>query len=158
MTGTTEPRPRIYIDTNIFIYAVEGEAATAPPSRALLAALRGRPGTAVSSEITLAEVLAPPRRPDALPVAVKRRVYLDMLAWSGLVELVPVSRDILVSTADVRSTARLRLPDAIHLATAIHARCGFFVCGDDDFQSLPAAMKRIRPTTTEIDQLLRTLA
>ena len=58
----------IYIDTNVFIYAVEGASDTAAPSRRLMEALSERPGTAMTSEITLAELLAPAKRQDALPL------------------------------------------------------------------------------------------
>jgi len=154
----TEPSHSIYIDTNIFVYAVEGVAETAAPSKKLIEALRRRHGAAITSEITLAELLAPTRRPDALPTQVKRSVYLDLVVESGIFDLVPVRRDILIQTADIRIGRKIKLPDAIHLATAVHAGCGFFVCEDDDFRSLPGEMRRVRPTMRDIDGLLRDIA
>src|ERR1700744_1896332 len=99
--GMIESSPSlIYLDTNFFIKAVEGLDDAAAPAKTLIEALRQqRAGIAATSEITFAEVLAPPKRPDALPLHVKRRVYLDLLLWSGFVALIPVSRDILIETA-----------------------------------------------------------
>jgi predicted nucleic acid-binding protein len=120
--------------------------------------LREHRGIAVTSEITLAEVLAPPTRKDALQLRVKKRVYLDLLLWSQVFNLVPVSRDILIETAHLRTMATLKLPDAIHLVTAIRSNCKFFVCNDGDFKKLPTGMKRVRPNMHEIGDLLRKIA
>jgi len=148
----------VYLETNFFIKAVEGteEASTAP--KKLIEVLRSRPGVAVTSEITFAEVLAPPKRTDALPLHVKRRVYLDLLLWSRFVVLVPVSRDILLETADLRSVARMKRPDAIHLVSAIHRNCRYLVSGDSDFDKLPDGMTRVNTDERGIEGLLQVLA
>jgi hypothetical protein len=57
MTDATVSRA-VYLETNFFIKAVEGTASAAP--KRLIEALRTRPGIAMTSEITLAEALAPP--------------------------------------------------------------------------------------------------
>jgi predicted nucleic acid-binding protein len=56
----------IYLDSNPIIYLVEGEPVISDPLKPLFEALRNKPQTAVTSELTLAEVLAPARRKDAL--------------------------------------------------------------------------------------------
>ena len=89
------PSSLFYLDTNVFIKAVEGLDEDATPAKTLIKALRNRrSGIAATSEITFAEVLAPPKRPDALPLHMKRRAYLDLLLWCGFVSLLPVTRDI----------------------------------------------------------------
>ena len=47
---------RVYLDANIFIYAVEGFAAHAASIQALLAAMDAGEVVAVTSELTVAEV------------------------------------------------------------------------------------------------------
>jgi predicted nucleic acid-binding protein len=148
----------VYLETNFFIKAVEGTVEASIPPKKLIEVLRVRPGMAVTSEITLAETLAPPRRADALPLHIKRRAYLDLIVWSGFVTLIPVSRDILIETADLRSVARLKLPDAIHLVSAIRGKCGYLVSNDGDFNKLPEGMARVKPDENGIDGLLRALA
>jgi predicted nucleic acid-binding protein len=134
----------VYLDTNVFIKAVEGTDEAGAPSKALIDVLRNRrAGIAVTSEITLAEVLALSRRPDAAPLHIKRPAYLDLLVWSGLFTLIPVSRDVLLQTAELRETANLKLPDAIHLVSAVRARCRFFVSADKDFEKMPKGMELV---------------
>jgi predicted nucleic acid-binding protein len=150
--------PAIYIDANVFINAVEGIAEASAAPKRLLSALRAHPGVAATSEITFAEVLAPPQRADALPLHVKRRAYLDLLLWSGFIKLIPVSRDVLIETADLRVVARLKLPDAIHIASAIRGGCRYVVSNDEDFRKLPKNMTLVKPDEQEIDALLKDTA
>lgn len=151
-------RQAIYLETNFFIRAVEGTAETGAASKKLIAHLRSRPGIGVTSEITFAETFAPAQREDALPLHIKRRVYLDLLLWSGFISLIPVSRDILIETADLRAVARLKLPDAIHLVSAIHAKCRYLVSNDADFKRLPSGMEQVKPDDEGIEALLKILA
>jgi len=152
------PDPVVYVDANVFIRAVEGTEEVSSPAKTFLAYLRANKNVALTSELTLAEVLAPPSRPDALPLHIKRRVYLDLLSWSSLVSPVPVTRDILIETADLRAVAGMKLPDAIRLVSAIRGRCCYFVSSDTDFSKLPQGMKLIRPDAVGIDGLLKELA
>lgn len=149
----------IYLDTNVFIKAVEGLDEAASPAKKLIWALRQQPpGIAATSEITFAEVLAPSRQADALPLHTKRRTYLDLLLWSGFVTLVPVTRDILIETASLRQLGRLKLPDAIHLASAIQVRCRFFVSADRDFDKVPGDMQRMNCDDDGLSRLLSELS
>lgn len=156
----TETYPNlIYLDTNVFIKAVEGLDEAAAPAKILIQALRDRrSGIAATSEITFAEVLAPAKRPDALPLHTKRRAYLDLLLWSGFVALIPVNRDILIETAALRATGRFKLPDAIHLVSAIRARCRFFVSADRDFDKMPEGMERVNCNHNDLPRLLKALS
>ena len=151
-------RPPVYLETNFFIKAVEGTADTAGPPKKLLGLLRGRPGLACTSELTFAETLVPPKRPDALPLQVKRRVYLDLLIWSAFITLIPVTRDVLIETADLRAMNRMKLADAIHLVSAIRAGCQYVVTSDSDFKNVPVGIERIEPDDAGIEHLLSELA
>jgi predicted nucleic acid-binding protein len=156
---TEPPSSLIYLDTNIFIKAVEGLDEAATPAKVLIKALRHRrSGIAATSEITFAEVLAPPKRPDALPLQIKRRAYLDLLLWSRFVALVPVSRDILIETAALRATGSFKLPDAVHLVSAIRVGCRFFVSADRDFDKMPEGMERVSCDHDGLPRLLEGLS
>jgi predicted nucleic acid-binding protein len=158
MTDHITTNRRVYVDSNVLIYAVEGVPATAGPAKELIKFLRTQRGLMFTSEITLAEVLAPSKRRGAWPLQAKRRAYLDLLVFSGTVNLVPITREILIHTADLRKIAPLKLPDAIHLETAIRSKCGFLVTGDTDFKKLPSGMKKVNPDEPGIRNLLRALA
>jgi predicted nucleic acid-binding protein len=151
----TDPTASIvYLDTNIFIKAIEGTDEASGPVKGLIRVLRDqRAGIAATSEITLAEVLASPKRADALPLQVKRRVYPDLLVWSAFISLIQVSRDILIETADVNAVARFKLPDAIHLVSAMRSGCRFLVSADKHFDKLPQGMERINPDENSLSRL-----
>ena len=145
-----------YLDANVFIQAVEGTTEAASPAKALIAALyAARPGLAVTSEYTLAEVLATPKRLDAAPLTIKRKAYLDLILWSGIFTMIPVSRLILLDTADLRATTNLRLPDSIHAVSARHAGCRWLISDDKDFDKLPDGIGRLDCSADNLPLLLR---
>lgn len=149
----------VYLDTNAFIYALEGEDALSAPMQELFAQLRKRPGKGVTSELTLAEALAPSRKGIRRPSHIKR-LYLDLIMHSGFISLVPVTRSILLETTKLRATratGKLRLLDAIHLATAIREGCPHFVTGDRGIPALPRGMRRVRPELSAVRTLIKGL-
>lgn len=149
----------LYLDTNVFIMAVEGTGEAAAPAKGLMAFLRNRAaGIAVTSEITLAEVLATSKRPGAASLQVKRPAYLDLLVWSGFFSLLPVSRSILLETAELRAAVNLKLPDAIHLASALQAGCRYFVTADKDFDGMPKGIERVNCDQDSMSRLIQDLS
>jgi len=151
-------KPLIYLDANPFIYALEGAPAISAPLKALFETLRGQPGSAVTSELTLAEVLAPSKGRKRTPQL--KRAYLDLMVWSRFIELQPVSRGILFETVNLRTTratARLKLPDAIHLATAIRSQCRFLMSGDKGIP-VPRGMVHAKPDAASIANIVKELA
>jgi predicted nucleic acid-binding protein len=150
-------RPLVYFDANAFIYGLEGTPDIAEPIIRLLTALRERPGAAVTSELVLGEVLAPVRRRGATPVSRKRQMYLNLLVFNTFFELRPVTREIIVETADIREVTNLKLIDAIHVVTAIHANCRYFLSTDTDMRQLPQGMTRVTPDVAGVDMILKEL-
>jgi predicted nucleic acid-binding protein len=149
-----------YLDTNFFIFAFEGNPEVSERIRPLLEAFRIHRRAAVTSELTLAEVLAESNRPRG---PILKRAYLDFIVWSGVIDLVPVSRDILYESVDLRAVhksahgRKLDLPDAIHLTTAIQRRCRYFVTADEKI-SPPQEMKIISPITDSLNEVLKSLS
>ena len=117
----------VYLDTNIFIYAVEGLAEHAPVLGGLFDLLAAGEVRGTTSELTLAEALAKPLENNRDDVA---RIYQEMLTSSGWLAVVPIDRLILVEAARLRAKSRLRLPDAIHVATAARAGCSLLLSND----------------------------
>jgi predicted nucleic acid-binding protein len=143
-----------------FIFEVEGEPSVAQPMKSLFEALRMRPGIGVTSELTLAEVLAGRDVPHSPAV---RRAYLNLIVWSRFLDLVPISRDFLYETADLRFAHRqshgkkLKLPDAIHLVTAIRRNCRYFISADKGINP-PIGIRRVDPDANGIHEILKVLA
>ncbi|MEH2531417.1 putative nucleic acid-binding protein [Bradyrhizobium sp. AZCC 1588] len=142
---------RIYLDANVFIYAVEGSPDVAGQLRDLFELFGNNRGIGVTSELTLAEVL-----PKAS--AVRKRLYLDLIVWSCLFDLQPVSRDILIETAEYRRMAQMpKLPDAIHVVTAIRAGCRTILSADSRLK-LPEGHVALLPNSVNIARLIRELS
>ncbi len=81
----------------------------------------------VTSEIALAECLVKPFA-DKDIFAVE--TYLTLLGEQPKLPVIPISRPILISAAQLRAETKLKLPDAIHVATAKWAECSAFVTSD----------------------------
>lgn len=123
---------RVYLDTNVFVYAVEGYPQFAQEIRALFRAIDECQVHAVTSELTLAEVLV---KPLADKNAELCRLYETTLWTSRGLSVLPVTRAILRDAAQLRASTGVRLPDAIHLATATVAGCDSFLTNDQQLQS-----------------------
>jgi predicted nucleic acid-binding protein len=154
------PAPIVYIDANPFIYFIDGSEDVASRVRPFFELLASRPGIATTSELTLAEVLA-----KAQPNA--RRSYLNLIIWSKLIQLLPVTRDVLIDTADYRQVSRearpdgtyatIKLPDAIHVVTAIQSRCRMFLSADEGL-AVPVGMTVVAPNDVGLVRLMQELA
>lgn len=108
--------PLVYVDTNVFIAALEGPGAVSDHAWWILEAIEAGEIRGATCELTLAEVLVHPLRrgDDALVES-----YTAMISPSSVFAVVPVDRHVLVAAAQLRADhAALRLPDAIHLAAA----------------------------------------
>ena len=123
----------VYIDANIVVYAVEGYEIHTGPIKSLLKALTDQELIAVTSELTLAEVLVKPKR-DANSKL--EEAYKHFLFPTQSLRNSPVSREVLEAAAGIRATTALKLPDAIHLATAINEQCDSFLTNDNRFKNM----------------------
>ncbi|MCD8488966.1 MAG: PIN domain-containing protein [Desertifilum sp.] len=126
---------RVYLDTNIFIYAFEGYPEFATRLTELFTLIDEGSVSAVTSELTLAEVLVKPFIDNNQHL---QQVYQQALQSIGGLEVISIGRPVLIEAARVRShSSSLRLPDAIHGATALLSGCSTFLTNDRRLLSLP---------------------
>lgn len=138
--------PLIYIDTCAFVAAFEATGGESRLLRRLFAVLATRSSLAVTSDITLAELLAPIERPGVMSVDERREVYLPLLETGGFVRFAPISRSVVLETVSLRAMHSQKLPDAIHIATAIVEGCRFFLSSDRDAKRAPQSLRWLTPT------------
>jgi predicted nucleic acid-binding protein len=66
-----------------------------------------------------------------------------MLTTSTWLLMVPIERSILIEAAGLQAKVKLRLPDAIHIATAIAADCRTVLSNDRRLR-VPPSIKLLR--------------
>lgn len=118
---------KVYLDTNIFIYAIEDYPDFVNELNELFDSIDAGNLKAFTSELTIAEVLVRPLIDGDLEI---QTAYQQALQSTEVLEVVPVSRDVLIEAARLRAVANLRLPDAIHAATALLSRCETLLTND----------------------------
>ena len=118
---------RTYLDVNVFIYALEAHPGYLRLVTEIFQAIDHGQISAVTSELSLAEALVKPcidKRDDL------QAVYKSTIAPAPCLDVPPVSREILIESARVRAQSNLRLPDAVHMATARLSGCQVFLTND----------------------------
>lgn len=124
----TDEIDRLYMDTNALIALAEGSDALPGSLYELAGAQNAGEEFLFTSLLSLAELLVQPykSRSDSLI-----DLYSDWLVDGGWLNVGPVDRDVLRYAAVVRSRHHaIKLPDAIHISTAIAFRCTHFLTGD----------------------------
>jgi predicted nucleic acid-binding protein len=122
------PGSRVGIDTNVLIYTIE----QLPPYSAALvplweAAERGDVRLYVSA-LALPEVLVKPLQIGDTQL---EQTYRNLLLGSEALRCVDIDIAVLECAASLRaSSGTLKLPDAIHIATALLQQCTHFLTND----------------------------
>ena len=125
---------RVYLDTNIFIYALNGFPAYAPTLVELFDCIESGGISAATSELTLAELLIVPFRHGNADEEKRCRMILRPRPY---LPLLPVSIEILEAMARLRAAQpSMRTPDAIHAATAQLAKCDVFLTNDHRLKAI----------------------
>jgi predicted nucleic acid-binding protein len=122
------------LDTTPLIYFIEENPSYIDLVRPFFEALDRAEFTAVTSVVTLLEVLVHPLRHGDKELAAHYRGIL--LSAEGL-RTVMLSAELAEEAARMRADYRLRTPDAIQLATVRHEGAAFFLTNDARLPSVP---------------------
>ncbi|MBR8827776.1 MAG: PIN domain-containing protein [Gomphosphaeria aponina SAG 52.96 = DSM 107014] len=125
---------RVYLDTNIWIYALEGYPAFRDNLTQLFQHIDLGDLMAFTSELSLAEALVKPLQNQDL---VQEEIYKQAISSRASLAVIPISREILIEAAQLRASVKLKLPDAIHAATARLNQCSSFITNDKNFEKVP---------------------
>lgn len=161
---------RLYLDTNVFISAFENNDDLARKLLELISLNENAKSPFLAtSEMTLAELMVDPFRKNNDRLI---EIYDNLTLGNAFIRVGNVSRDVLWHAALLRAEhASLRLPDAIHLSTAMHFGCAYFLTSDTrlkaaysitsnrhTFAGLNAQISTTKPTIPVLDRIIRELA
>jgi len=122
-------RVKVGLDSAVFIYFLEEHEDYFPIIEPLFREIDEGGRQAVTSAVTLLEVLVIPYRAGDLDLA---RRYEALLTRSRGLELVDIDRDRLKAAALLRANYRLRTPDALQVGAALSRGCKAFITNDRD--------------------------
>lgn len=123
----------VALDTAVFIYFVEEHPQLMPMVEPLFEAIDRGQIAAVTSSVTLLEVLDVPLRSGDTTLAEQ---YERLLTRSRGLQLIDIDRSVLRAAATLRARSALKTPDALQIAAAFRGGATAFVTGDRDIPSL----------------------
>jgi predicted nucleic acid-binding protein len=130
-----------YLDTNIVIYAVEGQPALRQRARSHIAALEGAGHRFVVSELTWTECLVFPLRTG------NGALLLDFHRFflGPHLTTVRLTAAIHHRAALIRGTHNYGLADSLHLAVAVEYRFDRFLTNDQNLAGFPDVTVELLP-------------
>jgi predicted nucleic acid-binding protein len=136
----------IALDTSVFIYQLEANARYLPLTDLIFSWLEGPDSKAVTSTITMTELLVQPYRDDSDDQRVD--VFYSLLTTYPNLGWIAPNLEIADVAARLRALHRLRTPDALQAATAEHSGATGLITND-------AAFERVKTfDTLVLDSLL----
>lgn len=123
---------RVYLDTNVFVRLLEGNDSLSSMIGQVFFIGRGSEPRVVTSELTLAETLVIPHRDQDTSLIA---IYSNWIVQSEFLEVASINRGVLLFASLLRAQyPSLKLPDAIHVSTAMGTRCTHILSGDRRLQ------------------------
>ena len=124
---------RVALDTSVFIYQLQPHARYVSLTNPVFEWLDQPGSQAVTSTLTMTELLVHPYRDDDEQFA---DAFYGLLSTYPNLAWVAPSLEIADHAAQIRALYRLRTPDAILAATAIHTRATGLVTNDPMFERI----------------------
>ena len=119
---------RVLIDTSVWIYHFEQHSTFGEAAGRVIEELEAGRFRGIASELTLLEIIVKPLQLGRQDAADD---YETLLSYFPNLDLVPISRAILLDAAGLRARHRLRTPDAIQLATAFSSGATLAITNDE---------------------------
>ena len=123
------------LDTAPIIYLIEEHPRYGPLAGAVFERIAAGQVQAITSVITLGEVLVQPYQNGSEPLA---RAYQDLLLNSDHLQTLPIEASAAVRAAALRARYRLRMPDALQIAVALESGCQAFLTNDAQLKRVDA--------------------
>ena len=127
-------RGPVGLDTAILIHLIEEHEHFMPAVEPVFAAMDAGDLQAVTSGLTLLEVLVVPYRAGNARLAER---YETLLTRSRGLRMLDVDRDVLRAAAQLRAVTGVKTPDAIQVAAALVGECPVFLTNDRALPEIP---------------------
>jgi predicted nucleic acid-binding protein len=124
---------RVALDTSIFLYHVQANPKYIPLTDFLFAWLERPAGSAITSIVTLTEVLVQPMKARDEKLVGE---FVALLTRYPNLEWVPVSLQIAALAASYRADHSLRTPDALQGATSVYSQVPAMITNDPVFKRI----------------------
>lgn len=132
---------RLFLDTNVFLYAIGGEGPHREPCRAVLAAV----GQGTLDGVTDSKVLQEILHVRARRISITDATQAARSAAGIVAEVLPVTAQDMLDACDLLdANPNLDVRDALHIAVMQSSRIGLLVSVDRDFDSLKT-LRRLDP-------------
>jgi len=117
---------RIYWDTMLFVYLLEGEPQFGPRVAEIYKQMMHRGDILCTSTFTVGEVLVGPQKKGSTHVVAEVKSHFT----SDEIELIPFTMDVAEEYSRIRAVHPVLPADAIHLATAAQTGTDLFLTND----------------------------
>ncbi len=125
---------KLYIDSNIIIYYVEGTEESQRQADALFEYAETNDILLMTSEMAVGECLYGAYKRDRADSVEKFEAIFDEV---GIFHMIPVEVEIMKRAAKIGAQHKLKLIDAQHVASAIDVGCDAFITSDRGISSTP---------------------
>jgi predicted nucleic acid-binding protein len=129
-----QPGQKIFVDTAPLVYLMEGQGLRAEKVAGLLELSTKVNATWVTSLVTYMEILVLPTREGQAALAGK---YRDFLTNSDQISLHPLDVAVADVAVELRARHRLKVPDAVQLATARVSGADLILTNDRSWAVVP---------------------
>ena len=119
----------IYLDSNVVIRLVEGDALARAPLVARLASSLGVAGSLTTSRLTRLECRSNLLRAGDTATLAQFDVFFSVVEIS----MIDVTASVVELATKIRAKYNLKTPDALHYASAMEAGASVFLTGDRVF-------------------------
>ena len=126
-----EQHRKIGLDTSVFIFEIEGNPKYIKLANPIFVGLDGPKGQAVTSTITMLELLVQPYRLSDIDLV--NKLYALLSTYPHL-EWIEPTLEIVDRAARLRAEYNLKTPDALQAATALACQATGFISNDTAFK------------------------
>lgn len=123
----------IFLDTAPFIYFIEGNSEFQKSLAQIFALIDNQEIIAITSTITLLEVLVKPLRNNRIDLVDK---YTEILTSAKGLDICDLNVEVAKEAATLRARYNLKTPDSIQMATAKVYLADYFITNDSHLKSV----------------------